>query len=232
MNIKNKITQSKNNNNFDDFPLLQQTNPHVGNYSISFTSTNHRFFLDKEISSPENYRDLTQVLLTAQEHETIQLFINSPGGRLDTCVQILYAILASDANVSAIVVGECSSAASMIALACESISISPLAYMMIHEPSYGVADSAHNIKNLTEFNSKRFDTLYDEIYEGFLTPDEIQKVKDGKELWLTSEEVEERLEKRNKYFEEIAEAKEKELQEEAEKEVEVKPKRRSTKAKE
>ncbi|NCB03411.1 MAG: hypothetical protein EOM67_14835 [Spirochaetia bacterium] len=69
---------------------------------------------------------------------------------------------------------------------------------MIHTASYGSSGNSSNVKAHTDFTSKQVDKLLDETYEGFLSKEEMSNVKKGVELWLSAEELQERLLKRAK----------------------------------
>lgn len=101
--------------------LLFPTKNHVEIVTKSFNVNYHSVFLDEDIAEPSEYRELISLLLSATELDTIDLIINNGGGRLDAARAVIEAIKNSSAVVKATIVGECHSAASMIALSCPEI---------------------------------------------------------------------------------------------------------------
>lgn len=186
----------------------------LGFFQQANTSTLTRFFLDEEITEPSYYRNLLQVLLSAGDNDVVELWINTPGGDLSATEAIVSAIQNSDAQVVGLINGRAYSAGSMIALSCPHLVVLDSASMMIHEASFATGGKGSDIRGYVTFSDKKLDKLIDSVYEGFLTPEELVQVKNGKELWLLPEEIEERLEKRNAYFEAKCEAEQETFEEE------------------
>lgn len=178
------------------FPLIKAENNYI-NMSERHTR-NFDVFLDEEIGSPSEYRELLSILFGANEDDTINLFFNSPGGNLDTALSIIEGINHTKATVSAILLGSCHSAASMIMLYCHNVFVTNSSYMMIHTASYGSSGNTSNVKAHTDFTFKQVDKLLDDTYEGFLTKEELASVKKGVELWLNADEIDSRITKRAK----------------------------------
>lgn len=185
MNEENEITPSAG------LGFFQQTN----------SSTLTRFFLDEEIMEPNYYRNLLQVLLSAGDNDVVEIWINTRGGDISSTEAIVSAIQNSEAQVVGLINGMAYSAGSVIALSCPNLVVLDSASMMIHESSYGAGGKSSDIRGYVGFLDRKLDRLIDTVYEGYLTTDEIVQVKNGKELWMLPEEIEERLEKRNTYFE-------------------------------
>lgn len=195
----------KNSNDKDDdiFPnLLLREFDFIR--TVTQETKRHDVFLDTDISEPPNYRDLISLLFNADENDSINIFINSQGGQLNSALAIIEGIKHSNANVTGIIMGECYSAASIIALNCHNVVVLDSANMMIHTASFGTAGNTGNVKAYTDFTVKEIEKLLVSTYEHFLTKDEIDKIKTGVEIWLSSDDIKKRLETRTKYVESIA----------------------------
>jgi hypothetical protein len=105
--------------------------------------------------------------------------------------------------------------------------VTPEMSMMIHSASYGTGGKQTEVADTVSFNSKQLSKLLDETYEGFLTPLEIEHLKIGKEYHFDADQIIERLEIREKYWQD------KKVKEEEEAKKIVKPAKpkASTKAK-
>lgn len=170
-------------------------------YIHEYSSSIARFFLDEDIREGRYYRPMVQHLLTARKSDMVEICINSGGGSLEGCSQIVEAIKISSADVSCNITGSCHSAASIIALNCNDIIVTDSAEMLVHCASYGSARlKQSDIKGFVDFSTKQLDKLIESTYEGFLSQSEVIDVQNGRELWLNSNDIRERLQKRNAYF--------------------------------
>jgi ATP-dependent protease ClpP protease subunit len=156
----------------------------------------HQVFLDEDIGAPSKYRELISALYSASEMDVFNLIINSSGGAAASCGAIVEAIQGTDATVRAVLLGDCHSAASIIALNCDEVIVSDSATMMIHTASFGTSGNTHLVKGYVDFSHKVINKLLDKTYTGFLSEQELNNVKMGHEVWLDSEEIGQRLTKR------------------------------------
>lgn len=185
-------------------------------------------YLDDEITDPPDYRELISLLMNSSEDDVINLYINSPGGNLDSATSIITAIQCCTGNVTAYLMGACHSAASIITMYCTQVHVFDSAYMMAHTASFGSSGNTSTIKAHTDFTVSQVEKLLDDAYEGFLTKDELAKVKNGVEVWFNSKQIVSRLKTRLKVLAKRRDDAEKKATE-AETAVEVKPKTKRTK---
>lgn len=207
-----KITSSTGKTNGPTNPLMQMLAQNADSYinTTTSTSSHHDVFIDKEITDPEEYRELISLLFNADEGDSVTLFINSGGGNLDTALAIIEGLKNTQAHVIAAIIGACHSAASFISMYAHEVAVLDSAYMMVHTATFGSVGMTGNVKAHTDFTVRQVEKLINETYEGFLTPDEIVKVKAGVELWFSSEDIKDRMTKRVKHLEASAKKKAKE----------------------
>lgn len=187
----------ESNRKVDDEPN-QDDKPFIN--STPLTSNRYDVFIDTDIGSPAAYRDLNFLLNTASEDDHFNLYINSPGGQLNTALMIIESLKVTEASTTAIIQGECHSAASMITMYCQEVHVLDSAHMLLHTATYGTVGNTSNVKAHTEFTTRQVEKLITDTYSGFLSPEEIEKVKLGIELWFDAEEIRERLEDRIEYL--------------------------------
>ena len=73
--------------------------------------------------------------------------------------------------------------------------------MMVHYVSFGTGGKASDIKANVNHTLDFTANYFREIYQGFLTEEEINScIETGKEIWMQSDEIVDRLEKRQEYF--------------------------------
>jgi ATP-dependent protease ClpP protease subunit len=163
----------------------------------------HDVFLDNEIDCPDKYRDFLTILFNSDENDSINLFINSSGGSLDSTFAIIEGLKYTQATTTAMLVGPCFSAASMIAMYCDQIVVFDSAYMMIHTAFFESQGSARNVKAHTEFTVKMIEKMLHETYDGFLTSEELEGVKSGVELWFDADQIRNRFQERLKFLNKV-----------------------------
>lgn len=164
--------------------------------TIPIRYNSHVFFLDEDLGEPVQYRDITQLLITCSPDDVVSIIINSSGGRLDSACQIIEAIESCQGSVVATVVGAAYSAASMIACIVPECNVTDSAEFMIHTASYGTLGNTANVKAHTDFVTEQVHKLLDKVYRDFMTPEEIEDLKAGKEFWFGAEEARKRFKRR------------------------------------
>jgi len=172
------------------FPMIQDQCPVMHS---TITTNVFDIILDDNIREPAYYRDAFQVFRQAQRGDRINLILNNSGGRLDSAVCFVNLMKETDAEVVAILEGETHSAASIIALNAHGIEVKPYASMMIHHASFGSGGTVQNVMDHVNFTSKQTERLIRETYQFFLTEAELDEVIRNREIWLTDEEIGERL---------------------------------------
>ena len=146
------------------------------------------------------YRDVIHCLATCSENDTVNFLINSNGGRTDSIWQIIEAMKGCKGDVAATVIGSAYSAASMLACMATECYIADSAEFMLHTAHYGSIGTVPNVKGQTDFATKQVNKLLDICYAGFLTPKELEELKNGREWWFNADEARERMLKRQLYL--------------------------------
>lgn len=168
--------------------------------TISTQINTHLVFIDDDIVDPPVYRDVIHCLATCNENDTVNLLINSSGGRTDSIWQIIEAMKGCRGEVVATVIGAAYSAASMLACMAPECYIADSAEFMLHTAHYGSIGTVPNVKGQTDFATKQINKLLDICYSGFLTPKELEDLKNGREWWFDADEARERMLKRQLYL--------------------------------
>jgi ATP-dependent protease ClpP protease subunit len=150
-------------------------------------------FLTESIEAPSEYNQLCHMLTHAYPSESTKLHINNGGGYIDAGFMIIDAIKNSNAKVTARLSGTVASAATIIALACDDIEVTPHTSFMIHNYSGGAQGKGHEMKAQMDFTDAELNEAFEAIYGGFLTPSEMELVIAGKDYWMGRGEVVDRL---------------------------------------
>jgi len=159
------------------------------------------FYLNSTIGSPEDYAEWNQILRSSGEQDVVYLHINCYGGQALTAVQLMRAISESRATVVASVEGACMSAATFLFLMADVCEISDHSIFMFHNFSGGTIGKGNEMMAQVHHNDKWARGLMESIYKDFFTQEEIDSILEGKDYWLSPDEVTERLQQRNDILE-------------------------------
>ena len=153
----------------------------------------HEFYLSGEITEPEDYVEWLDIIRSAGEQDTVKIYINSPGGNVDTAIQFMQVLKGTSAYVICSVEGACMSAATMIFLSADELEICDHALFMFHNYAGGAFGKGGEIYDQIQFERAWSRKLLESVYREFLTPVEITQMLDNKDIWLDSDEVRTRI---------------------------------------
>lgn len=164
-----------------------------------FTKTKgnlYEFYLSGEITEADCYVEWFDCIRNTTPNDTVKFYINSPGGDVYTAIQFLRVMGDCEADIIASVEGCCMSAATMIFLAADSFEVTPHSAFMFHDYSSGTFGKGGEQYDQIQFERTWSEQFLRAVYKDFLTPAEIQSMLHNKDIWLTSDEVLQRLDSR------------------------------------
>ena len=173
-------------------PKLFQSDKYSNNFSKPVAQV-HEFYLSGEILESEEYIEWFDQIRNSSAADTIRIYINSTGGDLYTTLQFLRVMSETPATIVTSVEGACMSAATMIFLHGDQQEVTPHSLFMFHNYSAGVFGKGGEMYDQLQFERKWSENFMREVYAGFLTPEEISSMMHNKDIWMTSDEVVERL---------------------------------------
>lgn len=173
-----------------DFPFGKKTIKH---FRQIVPVQIHHFYIIDEIRDVDSYVGLLNTLKTSEAHDTVFIYLNTPGGNLYTTLQIMAAIKQSNATVVTCMEGQVASAGTMIFLSGHKHMVSPDTIFMAHNYSGFSHGKGNEIKTRQKFDETYFNKLVQNIYSGFLTPDEIVAIQEDRDVWLDADEVAKRI---------------------------------------
>ena len=180
----------KNNGILD--PKLFQTDKYTNSFTKPVAHV-HEFYLSGAIQDAEEYIEWFDVIRNASATDTIRIYINSPGGDLFTTLQFLRVMAETQANIVCSVEGACMSAATMIFLHGHTQEVTPHSLFMFHNYSAGTFGKGGEMYDQLQFERTWSENFMTEVYQDFLTTDEIQSMLNNRDIWMGSEEVVRRL---------------------------------------
>ena len=169
----------------------------IKSFTQVITITLYHFYITGEIEEEvDRYIEMINALKTAEQHDQIYIYLNTPGGCLSTTIQIISAIKQSAANVTTVIEGDCCSAGTLIFLSGDDYVVNDHCTLMIHNYSHGPFGKGNEVKSAVNYSDKYFKKLANDFYKDFLTDDEIAQVCEDKDFWMETEEILERLERK------------------------------------
>jgi ATP-dependent protease ClpP protease subunit len=158
----------------------------------------HEYYLVGQIEEASNYTEWFNQIRHCPPTDLIKIYINSGGGDLWAAIQFMRVIRECKATVIVSVEGACMSAATIIFLMADDYEITPHSMFMFHNYSGGTMGKGGEMIDQVKHERKWSQELLKEIYSDFLDSSEINSILDNKDIWMTGEEVVQRLNKRNK----------------------------------
>lgn len=154
-------------------------------------------YIYDSIIDPIYYAEVFHILRLAKPGDVMNIYINSPGGDINTLCSFAAAIEETDAIIITHVDGSADSAAFVLAFMGDEIIFSEFSQMMSHNVSMSTSrmDMA-NIEKYAKITKETYRGMLEKYCYRVLTTDEITNIcENGMEIHLTSKECDERLTK-------------------------------------
>ncbi len=164
-------------------------------FEQTFCASQVHFYLSDEIGEPHDYVEMIHRMLTAASNDIIFIHLNTPGGRLDTGVQIVNAMQNSQAKIVTVLESMAFSLGTFIFLAGDEMVVNDHCMVMFHNFKSGVVGKGQEMFAQLDATTKWFSALAKKIYIPFLTEDEFNKIIRGEDLWMHSPEIRKRLDR-------------------------------------
>ena len=125
-------------------------------------------WFDEPVSADQVYKELENF---GNDIDVINLYINSPGGSVTEGCAIYSALKRHKAVKNVYIDGQCSSIASVIAMAGDKIAMSPVATMMIHNPITALAGDAIELRKTAAI----LDIMKETIINAYVTKSHLSR---------------------------------------------------------
>lgn len=149
--------------------------------------------IDSAVREAAYYRLVCSKIEEMSENDTVEFHINSPGGDLSGLTSLLHSISSTEAETIAVITGDCHSAASLLALSCDAVVVGRFANMLVHSVQFGTHGKGYDVYSQVLHINKHAEDIFKSCYRYFLTEQEMQEVLKGRELWLSRDEINQRL---------------------------------------
>jgi ATP-dependent protease ClpP protease subunit len=154
----------------------------------------HNFYIYGSVSEDINdYVDMITIMDLAEETDVINMYINTPGGSLETTISIVHAMLRSPAHIVCHADGQVASAGTLIFFAGKSFVVYPFAHAMFHDASTIIGGKVSENLKAAEATSILIKKICMELYRPYFTKKEVKSILAGGDVYLSSEELHDRV---------------------------------------
>lgn len=163
-------------------------------FEQQLTTKLHHFYISQDIKEPSLYTEMIHIIQSAGPSSVIYLHLNTRGGALNTGIQIINTIQASQAHVICSLEGEVASLGTLIFLAADEFVVHDYSIMMFHNYSGIISGKEHEQIAALEATKDWMQSIMAGLYTPFMTPEELQRIRDGADLYFHAPEIRKRLE--------------------------------------
>lgn len=159
----------------------------------------HKITMIGSVEYNREYRDLYTYLSTLPKGDTVELYLGSDGGSVEVCSMLVNSIRKSKAKTNITMLMPCYSAAAILALSGDSLTMEDNTFLMFHNQSCGYEGKHNASLSYMEANEKQYSQLLERVCYPFLTKQEIKQVLNDKDLYIHADGLS--LQKRlNRHF--------------------------------
>lgn len=170
-------------------------------FSVQVVEQTSRNYICNVFGVLEHLSDVEETLMAldmAEETDFVTIRLNSIGGAHDVGDALIMAMNSCKAPIHVVASGVIASYATFVLLSAHSYELSPFTDILCHSASFGYGGKMKETKEAIDFQYKQAEKMIRHYYEGFFTPEEIDRIIGGFEHFMDAEEFSERYENRNK----------------------------------
>ncbi len=197
--------QRNSNNDFMKF-MDKQDEPFT--VLASPLNTAYTCTIDEEFRDVFQFQDIVSVLDGASDGDHITIKLSTIGGALHAVIPLIAALKNTSAYVHVHVESDCASAGTFIMMLAHSCYVNEYATVMLHNVSYGAGGHGSNVAAHVNHTTRMSTQLIEDMYADWLTPEEVEKLLHGMEIYFDADTCHERFEQRNNVRKERYEAEE------------------------
>lgn len=185
---------------FENSPVNNLLNPRkmVSVETITQSFNIVRIYLtDEGVNGTDSHLEQLEAILDATANDVVEVYcLGCGGGSADSIIMLLNALAQSPAHTVTILEGHNASAASMPMMVTDDVRVGMYSSVMFHNVAGGVAGSMTNTAEAARFYEQNYNKFFADLYSEFLTTEELELIRNGREIYMNSEELHERLKKR------------------------------------
>lgn len=186
--------------------IVQQ--PEVEPFEVMCYPINQRYVVtvDDTFKESRQFESLVSALDNAVEGDVVEIRLDTDGGALHSIIPLMAAMDNTMAHVHVHAITDVASAGTMLMMKAHTCYVNKYATLMFHAANYSYGGHSGNMDAHVKYYTPLLETIVKEVYDKFLSEEEIVRLLDGKEIYMTAEEYHKRWDIRNKIL--ISEAEE------------------------
>lgn len=157
-------------------------------------------YLNGPIEDVSQFIGHIEAFQVAGENDIVNLHLSTPGGSMDATDTFLQAMHNCEARVIVHASGGCHSCGSIILLHADEYTLSENFNSLIHNGSAGAYGDYNKFVASAKHSAEYMSKVMRQTFEGFLAPDELEAMLDGKDFWLDRHEWVRRWNNRQELF--------------------------------
>lgn len=161
-----------------------------------FTETqqafSHNLYLEQIVKDPFSYVELIDVINNMTEDDEMKIYFNGYGGEVAAAIQLRNAIKNTRGHVIGVASGNVISAHGMIFLSCHEHIVEPHIKLLAHNYAGGTFGKGFELYREAMFDREWSVELVKDVYTGFLSEEEVERLLRDETLIFTAKETEER----------------------------------------
>lgn len=160
-------------------------------------ATAYKAFVNQPFTDSRQFEDLVEILDSAHPGDVVEIKLTTPGGSLQAVIPLLAAMASTQAQVYVHAVSDVASAGTFLLMMADDVFINPYVTVMFHQVTFGAYGPGHMVGDRVNHVMKSSAQLLRDLYQDFLTEDEISNMLSGKEFWMEKDEFDARFAARN-----------------------------------
>lgn len=184
----------------EELMLLPQKSRISSSHNAGMT---HVIRIWEGIGEPNEWTEEIDLINSVGSEDCVVLDVCTPGGYLDTAMLFHRALKNCAAHTIAIIGPETASAGSIIALSAREWVLDDTSSLMIHTSSYSLGGKDTDILEHANFSRNQLKRLYENVYSGYLSTEEISDVIKGTPFYFSAEQIADRLDALTEYRESL-----------------------------
>lgn len=165
----------------------------ITSHPVAFS---HQVTINEDFESPSQFESIVEILDAAGSNDGVFIRLSTNGGAIHSVLPLLGAMENTEAHVHVHLESDVASAGTFIAMKADSVSINKHVSVMFHQVKFGSVGQGNHVHDHVKHVMKSSRKLCEDMYQDFLSPDEIEQMLSGTEIYMDEDEFMTRIEKR------------------------------------
>lgn len=189
-----------------DFLKLLQGSPEPFAVQAQPINQVYKTTINEQFHDVQQFEQLVDALDNAQQGDIVHIRLSTIGGALHAIIPLINSMKNTEAFIHVHVESDTASAGTMVMALAHSLYVNEYTTIMYHNVQYSAGGHGGNVEAQVRHITASSKKLIRDLYNGLLTEEEIKRIEDGLELYLTAEEAMERFNAREQALQDAEDA--------------------------